>query len=390
MLRNRLIVAALWILSLVGISFYGGPVSYGFFAVITLIPLISLLYLLLVLARFKIYQRFESKDLVADHVVPFFFTLQNEDWFAFAGVRVKFHSDHSSIEGLSDDIEYELLPQTKITKETELICKYRGEYNVGISSVVLRDYLCLFKITYKNREPLRAAVLPNIIRLEDLRSVNIDTLSDREALTDLTTPDVEIRDYIPGDDIRRINYKQSARLDKLMIRKFTGEEKEGVGIILDPHRISEDENVFLPVENRMLEIVIAVSLFLSEKNIPVSAYFLKNDPVERSVDSGPSFNDLYGDMSSVSFDTSKDRALFYQRLRNTFPVMTKKIMFIVTAVLDEEVLEFSRVLNENRTDVIIYLVTGENDSDAPDVNIYPHTKLFKIPAGERINDRVFL
>ena len=95
-------------------------------------------------------------------------------------------------------------------------------------------------------------------------------------------------------------------------------------------------------------------------------------------------------MSSVSFDTSKDRALFYQRLRNTFPVMTKNIMFIVTAVLDEEVLEFSRVLNENRTDVIIYLVTGENDSDAPDVNIYPHTKLFKIPAGERINDRVFL
>ena len=244
MLRNRLIVAALWILSLVGISFYGGPVSYGFFAVITLIPLISLLYLLLVLARFKIYQRFESKDLVADHVVPFFFTLQNEDWFAFAGVRVKFHSDHSSIEGLSDDIEYELLPET---------------YNVGISSVVLRDYLCLFKITYKNREPLRAAVLPNIIRLEDLRSVNIDTLSDREALADLTTPDVEIRDYIPGDDIRRINYKQSARLDKLMIRKFTGEEKEGVGIILDPRRISEDENVYLPVENRMLEIVIAVS-----------------------------------------------------------------------------------------------------------------------------------
>ena len=252
MLRNRLIVAALWILSLVGISFYGGPVSYGFFAVITLIPLISLLYLLLVLARFKIYQRFESSDLVADHVVPFFFTLQNEDWFAFAGVRVKFYYDHSSIEGLSDDIEYELLPQTKITKETELICKYRGEYNVGISSVVLRDYLCLFKITYKNREPLRATVLPNIIRLDDLRSVNIETISHREALTDLTTPDVEVRDYIPGDDIIHINYKQSARLDKLTVRKFSGEEKEGVGIILDPLRISEDKSVYLPVENRCL------------------------------------------------------------------------------------------------------------------------------------------
>ena len=69
MLRNRLILAALWILSLVGISFLGGPVTYGFFAVMTLIPVILLIYLLLVLARFKIYQYLESKDIVSDHKI---------------------------------------------------------------------------------------------------------------------------------------------------------------------------------------------------------------------------------------------------------------------------------------------------------------------------------
>ena len=145
MLRNRLILAALWILSLVGISFYGGPVTYGFFAVMTLIPVILLIYLLLVLARFKIYQHFESKDIVSDHKIPFYFTLQNEDYFAFCAVRVRFYSDFSVIDGLSDDNEYELLPQSKIKKETGLVCKYRGEYNVGIKSVTLRDFLCVFK-----------------------------------------------------------------------------------------------------------------------------------------------------------------------------------------------------------------------------------------------------
>ena len=88
MLRNRLILAALWIFSLVGISFYGGPLTYGFFAVMTILPIVLLLYLLLVLARFKIYQHLESREIVSNHKIPFYFTLQNEDLFAFSAVRV--------------------------------------------------------------------------------------------------------------------------------------------------------------------------------------------------------------------------------------------------------------------------------------------------------------
>ena len=48
MRRNRIIWLCLWVLSLVGISLRGGAVSYGFFAMLTLVPIISLLYLLAV------------------------------------------------------------------------------------------------------------------------------------------------------------------------------------------------------------------------------------------------------------------------------------------------------------------------------------------------------
>ena len=46
----------LWLLSLVAISFYGGAVSYGFFFGLTLVPVVSAVYLLAVYLRFKIYQ----------------------------------------------------------------------------------------------------------------------------------------------------------------------------------------------------------------------------------------------------------------------------------------------------------------------------------------------
>ncbi len=138
MKRNRILFCILWVLSVVGISFYGGPVSYGFFALLTLIPIFSFGYLLCVMFFFRIYQELDSKNLVANHTVPFFFKLMNEYFFGFASIRVRFFSSFSTISGLDDGIEYELLPKTGITKQTDLVCKYRGEYEVGIKQVEMQ------------------------------------------------------------------------------------------------------------------------------------------------------------------------------------------------------------------------------------------------------------
>ena len=86
MKRNRIILIILWIMSLVGISFFGGTVSYGFYAAVTLVPLVSFVYLLLVFLRFKIYQRMDSRHVVADEQSDFYITLQNEDYFAFTSI----------------------------------------------------------------------------------------------------------------------------------------------------------------------------------------------------------------------------------------------------------------------------------------------------------------
>ena len=158
MLRNRIIVGLLWIVSLVGITFYGGTISYGFFIAVTLLPLLSLCYLLSVRLRFSIYQKLEGKTFVSNHAIPYFFTLQDEAKFAFAGVKVFFYSDFSSLTELRDGIEYELFPDTGITRDTTLICKYRGSYNVGIRSVEITDFLRLFRMRYKNKEPLEVFI----------------------------------------------------------------------------------------------------------------------------------------------------------------------------------------------------------------------------------------
>ncbi len=385
MLRNRLILLALWILSLVGISFYGGPISYGFFAVITLIPIGSLIYLLLVLARFKIYQDFESAGLVSNHKIPFFFTLQNEDHFAFCAVRVKFFSDFSVIDGLSDDIEYELLPGDKIRKETALICRYRGEYCVGIKSVTLRDFLCLFKITYKKPEALRVTVLPDIVRVSELRHIDVDSLSDREVFGERSQPDVTVRDYVPGDDIRSINWKQTARKGTPMVRNYVGEEKNGVALILDPARIFESETEYLPAENRMLEVVIALSLFMEERRIPVSVYTYAGEVKESIVDGPGSFDDLYGSLSSFSFRDDVDRISVFAGISVIQSIYAKRMVFIITSKWDDTVKSLTEELNKNDTEAFVYLVDTEvNEASLAGPSL--HTHVIRMPAKGNLSE----
>jgi uncharacterized protein (DUF58 family) len=164
--RNRFLFLIAWLLSVVGISFYGGVVSYGIFALLTLLPVVSLCYLLCVIATFKIYQEIDSKWVVANHKVPFYLSLVNERLFSYVGIRVRFHSSFSAITGLDDRIEYELPPKSGIWKQTEIICRYRGEYEVGIKKIEVQDYFRLFRLSYFNKEPIKAVVRPEYQNLD--------------------------------------------------------------------------------------------------------------------------------------------------------------------------------------------------------------------------------
>ena len=316
-------------MSLVAISFYGGPVSYGFFIVLTLIPVVSLIYILIVISGFRIYQKLDGRILTAGHSSRFYFTLQNESPVVFAGIRVIFYSSFSTINGLDDSIEYELLPHTGIKKETELICRYRGEYEVGIKKIIVQDHLRLFSISYKNREPLRVTVHPDIIILPQLDNDDRIISSFKDAKVNMTEPDVIAREYVPGDDRKRIHWKATAAMNKLMTRQSIGLRQQGIGIVMNPQRISDNEEEYLPVENRMLEDVIALTLFYAGQNIPASIYGISS-VFELVVSDIGQFDDFYEQISAFSFETAKIPSAYYDAVLQSGTVADKKEVYLIT------------------------------------------------------------
>ena len=359
MKRNRLIVLGLFILSLVAISFYGGPVSYGFFFFILITPAVSALYSIIVFYRFRIYQKIETKVAVVDTPVAFYYSLQNEERFGFAGVRTGFYTDFSSLSGIDSDTEYELFPHTGIERESQLICKYRGEYYVGVEYVIVQDYLRLFRFTFKNRERITVRVIPKLVILKDPAAFDELSVSPRDIVNKTIEPDVLVRDYFPGDDIRSISWKLTAATGKPMVRKRIGENTPSVSIIMDPHRQSRLPEEFLPLENKLLETTLALAWYYLSRGVSVSVYTYDDGPKCFAMENTDAFEAFYQAMSAFTFreENSAEKLLAYT---SCVPeIFRSSAVLFVMHTMEDKCIRLSEELMNNSVSLATFLITEE-------------------------------
>ena len=357
LLLPRLIVASLLLLSLLAISFYGGTVSYSFFFAVLLLPISCLVYLLIVLWRFRIYQEIGSRTLVSGQPGSYFFTLQNEDRITFSSVRVRFYSDFSEIETLPEQPEYELLPGDRYTYETRIICKYRGEYEVGVRDVVLTDFIGLFRIRYRFPGVIRAQVLPKIVELSAIRALeNLSAKLQLEKKDASGMPDAVLREYVPGDPVKLISWRQSARAMKPEVRELIREERRGFAVVLDCFRSDEEgPEGYLPAENKLLEIVLAIAFYASAHGLPCRV--LRNNSLSVSaIQSAEDFRRFYEESAAVSFGRAEKPEDYLSDPAVLRKMENPQAVFIAVRFLSLPLLAAVSRLQEQGLFVIVYAV----------------------------------
>lgn len=186
------------------------------------------------------------------------------------------------------------------------MCRYRGEYEVGVKEVVVTDFLRLFRISYSNPSTIKALVSPRIVPLTELNSLeDFQAALKREAFAG-TEPDIIVRDYMEGDSLKQIHWKATAREGRLKVRTRTGEEKQGISIFCDMTRASQDRKVYLPLENKMLEVLLALAFFFAGRDMTFSVYYGQNGSVERKVRGMQAFEDFYREVDGVAFHEGED------------------------------------------------------------------------------------
>jgi len=267
------------------VTYRGGTVSYLLFYSALLVPLLAFLYLLYVYFRFRVYQSIDSRQVVKETAVPYQFALTNEDFISYSHVSVIFCVDYSTAEGLVSGHPVCLLPGEKWTKETIIRCHYRGEYQVGIRRILVRDFLGLFEITYKISKPLELRVLPRVVTLD--RFVLAEETDGRmEQWKRSGRPemmDAQTREYQSGDAIRQIHWKATARMQKLMSREMTEEPKEEISLFLLTRHYEGTEAERIEAEDKLIEAVLAVAAFYQRRHTAVRVYVRQGQKGSRSM-----------------------------------------------------------------------------------------------------------
>jgi uncharacterized protein (DUF58 family) len=142
-------------------------------------------------------------------------------------------------------------PFQKVDLAQEFRSPLRANYEIGPLIVRVRDPFG-FYLTEKKLGPENLSVMP---RPERLRGVQLRPrhvgpwpgVIPSKALG-LGTEFYSMRDYIPGDDPKRINWKASARYNELIVNETEAERVTDVMIVLDT-----DVSFFGPSDNELFE-----------------------------------------------------------------------------------------------------------------------------------------
>lgn len=387
MRKYRILFLCLWILSLVSISFFGGAVSYGFFFGITFLPVVSLIYISCVYFRFKIYQELGSRNMVCGQPEDYTFILQNESSFAFSGVGVRLFADFSYVEELPGDVEYELLPGGRFTYKTRLVCRYRGEYEVGIREVTVTDFLRLFRVSYANPGVIKAVVRPRLVCLEELKGMEeFQAPLQREVLSG-TEPDILVRNYVEGDSLRQIHWKSTARQGKLLSRTMAGEERQGIALFCDMARFGRKPEEYLPLENRILETFLALGYFFARKDMGFSVCYAQKMPVRKQVSGMKDFDDFYQGMSMSVFGENGDFLSLVEQEVSRGGLWGMRLIFLILHEMDGRMMEATQKLAAAGLQVVVYVVT---DGDIRNIlrQSSGRRKILQVPVEEPLEGRL--
>lgn len=122
-------------------------------------------------------------------------------------------------------VRFSLLPKQEKRLTFRLSCTHCGRIEMRVASAMQRDLFGLFSKTTALDAKGELTVLPDLFHAEvslqehDMATPDSDTYSATKPGSD-PGETFAIREYIPGDAIRKIHWKLSEKTDKLMTREF--------------------------------------------------------------------------------------------------------------------------------------------------------------------------
>lgn len=226
--------AAALVFTVIFALYLSGRTGWFFFTVMVIYPLSSAV-MAYITGRFLTVEAVVSEnELYKGSKVRVRITVKNRAYLPSPPVLVEFFSsDALTCKEGSEKCTISVMPRSEQTAETECTANIWCAASAGIKSVRITDFTGLLKFSFisdLSKLSYKINIIPDIIDVPStdslIKNVNdaASQADDSEGTRDARlhgfngTPGYDHREYIPGDPIKRINWKLSCKKNNLMVR----------------------------------------------------------------------------------------------------------------------------------------------------------------------------
>ena len=161
------------------------------------------------------------------------FTLVNSSSLPATWVEIV---DQSTLPGYSASIATGIDPSSNSQWVTAGACKRRGLYWLGDTLVHTGDPLGIYEVTIKDPSRTNLMVMPPVVPLPHIEITPGGFLGEgrpQPNSPEHTVGASSVREYGPGDSLKTVHWKTSARREKLFVRQFDGAPAGDWWILVD-------------------------------------------------------------------------------------------------------------------------------------------------------------
>ena len=320
-LPGLIIYAVLLAASLVFASFYGGVLPFVLLYGILLFFPVSLVYLILNYHYLNVYQELSVHRLVKGDNHTLLISVENTGLIPIHDMEAVLYLDRCDFSGTDSLRRLRLEAGEKKKINIQTACLYAGTYDIGIRGLKFSDPFGILSVTFAVPYSFRAIVSPRITDIANsyldieniLNSMGLKSETRKEEI-----PGNDLRDYYPGDTPSAINWKVSARLDKLMVRIPDRMDTRIISLYLEasyaPQKLMDTG--FIRKRDHLLEFAVSAVYYFASRGIPLTIIYPSGKITEKIIDSYEGFLEFYNEASGgISYRSEDERDRMYKLIR---------------------------------------------------------------------------
>jgi len=369
MAKNRLIYGMVLVVMLVLLFVQEEPMTYFALYAVLILPLFSLA--LTLISRIRVGKRKNQRALflkdcftVSENLTPNYVTkgetvwyklyVKNNSFLPCVFAKVRFQADTRALKVSHMEQSFSVPPKGRREVTFQILARYRGNYEIGVDTIVFYDLLGLFRFRQKLDKKLIFTAVPRIrpISFLPLDATASDLSVSRNYIQDEDYSIIsDLRKYQPTDSHRRIHWKASAKKSELISKNFGETERSSAVLYMDNTKTS------LPREDAMMEALASVLAYCNQGGYAVSLRYFGSEDTDFSTD----FPSLYDEVSHIKFQESGP---FDDTLTHSVsPHRDAVNLVLFVQHLTEDVLSFVHDFGQFGSNAILFCFHDETEAD---------------------------